>query len=439
MSTNPLLASVTALLFAAGCGGNLVKGSYHVASYEVPSAVESMALTRARTQNLNKAAALVRKDPSLQTRRLSDEEYLAIAAGSAVLEIVEKQTGAGPDGSRTRFKARIAIDSGMMVAMANRIIYEPLAAEYKAIMERYERAMTAASSANTRLQGAKDAEERRTALAELEQAERLFRTTALIEEGYKQYLQGQGNDALLTFGRVLEQDPDLAFACYLRARTYLDCRCMPDAGGREWFDLAIEDLDKALALKTELPWWAYTYRAEANVPKGQWDRSIEDNTSAIALQPAIGNFYMSRGNLFVYKQEIDKAIEDYTTAIKLRPDRHSSYFNRAAIYNMMGQFAKAVPDYTRAIELNPDIDRDQYVELSYYGRGYALLRTGEYERAVKDFTVAISRNESYQCAYAYRGMSYKALGRTEAAAADLGMACGTGDAACCQEARSSGQ
>jgi hypothetical protein len=87
----------------------------------------------------------------------------------------------------------------------------------------------------------------------------------------------------------------------------------------------------------------------------QYDRAIDDYTTAIKLKPDYAEAYNDRAFAYYLKRDFERAIADYTRAIELRPNYPKAYNSRGVVY-MAGGYgaAKSVPDFDRAIELKPD-------------------------------------------------------------------------------------
>ena len=62
--------------------------------------------------------------------------------------------------------------------------------------------------------------------------------------------------------------------------------------------------------------------------------------------------YVKRGDYFYRQKQYDRAIEDYTTAIRLYQTNDDAYFNRGRAWAKKGDSKKAVSDWKKAIELN---------------------------------------------------------------------------------------
>ncbi len=162
--------------------------------------------------------------------------------------------------------------------------------------------------------------------------------------------------------------------------------------------------------------YAYNNRGIIYAEKGDYDKAIDDYTTAISLDEKYVNAYNGRGIAYAEKGDYDKAIDDYTTAISLDEKYTKAYYNRGIAYKAKGDYNKAIDDYTTAIKLD-----DKYV-YAYNNRGIAYVHKGEYDKAIKDFTKAIELDGKNSDAYNNRGNAYKAKGDYDEAIDDYNKA-----------------
>ena len=85
--------------------------------------------------------------------------------------------------------------------------------------------------------------------------------------------------------------------------------------------------------------------------------------------------------------EYERALENYTTAIGLAPDFAAAYNNRGVIHGRKGAYESAIADYSAAIRLAPDD------VTAYENRAIAYARTGAGERARADRLAAARLGE----------------------------------------------
>lgn len=87
----------------------------------------------------------------------------------------------------------------------------------------------------------------------------------------------------------------------------------------------------------------------------EYDKAIQDYSTAKRLSPDFGEIYVNVGNIYYLGKLYDKAIEEYSSAIEKNTHRrHVAYFNRGMAYEKLGEFAKAETDYRTVMELVPD-------------------------------------------------------------------------------------
>ena len=185
-----------------------------------------------------------------------------------------------------------------------------------------------------------------------------------------------------------------------------------EAHQRGDFDLAIQDFDKAIALKSDDA-KAYYNRGVAYGAKGDYDHAIQDYNKVIALKPGHAEAYNNRGVVYKVKGDHDHAIQDYDKAIALNPDNAEAYNNRGVVYKVKGDHDHAIQDYDKAIALKLDNAE------TYNNRGVAYGEKGDHDHAIQDFDKAIALNPDHAVAYCNRGVAYGGKGDYDHAIQDF--------------------
>lgn len=85
---------------------------------------------------------------------------------------------------------------------------------------------------------------------------------------------------------------------------------------------------------------------------GEYQREIDDLTSAIKLQPKNATLYEKRADAFYKLVQLQNAIQDSTTAIKLNPNSATAYRTAATSYDELRIYAKAIDTRTNLIKRN---------------------------------------------------------------------------------------
>ncbi|MDR0910034.1 MAG: tetratricopeptide repeat protein [Spirochaetaceae bacterium] len=128
------------------------------------------------------------------------------------------------------------------------------------------------------------------------------------------------------------------------------------------YDKAIVDADTALQINSEDP-YPYYQRGKARSSKEFFDDALQDFNRAIALKPE-GDELWYEGRAYVYwKQErFSEAIQDCSTAIRLSNQTADfSLYMRAEMYFSRKQYAAALADYTKVIQMEKGrtpVDKD---------------------------------------------------------------------------------
>lgn len=131
----------------------------------------------------------------------------------------------------------------------------------------------------------------------------------------------------------------------------------------------------------------------AAVRDGDYERGVELLTRAIESgdleETNLTIAYYDRGNAWFYLEEYDKALEDLTTAIERNPRFLEAFVKRGAAYKELGKYDLAIADYTSALELNPNNGRALFM------RGLAYSLAGDAESAMADIAAAHRIDQRY--------------------------------------------
>jgi tetratricopeptide (TPR) repeat protein len=181
------------------------------------------------------------------------------------------------------------------------------------------------------------------------------------------------------------------------------------------YDAAIRNLTAALQMKPETNTAAaiYSWRADAYIHKGEFNKAMADSNESIHLNPNYYSGYLERGIVYRRTGNLDKVIGDYDRVIRLNPNFARAYYDRAIAYGLKGNHKQAIRDNTEAIRLNPN-DPD-----FYYNRGVYYQAIGSLDKAMADYNEAIRRSPKEFNNYCGRADVFEDMGQLARASADF--------------------
>ena len=182
----------------------------------------------------------------------------------------------------------------------------------------------------------------------------------------------------------------------------------------QW-DKAIDDYSTAIEIDPKFS-DAYSSRGIEYGDLGQWDKAIDDYNRSIEIDPKIPMTYSDCGIAYGNLGQWNKAIANYNKAIEIDPKFAQAYSNRGIALSNLGQFNEAISDFSKAIEINP-----KYVE-AYSNRGIAYRNLRQFEKSITDYSSAIDIDPKYKNAYSNRGIAYMNLGQSDKALSDFSKA-----------------
>jgi len=345
---------------------------------------------------------LVQKEVS--AARLSMPRFIALAAGAVQVEIVDEACRDGV----CRFKGAIRNDTREIISIVRELSDD----------ERYGSALEAASAQARQvvrqlddLQGSRASSRGDLNIVSRPQAAvQKLAAAHRLEEGILMLMKGDSRQAVASFSRSLQADPQLAHAYIQRGYMF---------GMLGKYEEAIADFTRAQELAPAEP-VVYLGRGVAYASLGNFDKAVLDYGRLLAVSPRNHEAYYQRALAFAAAGDYRRAIGDYDRAASLKPTHAMTYLKRAEAQDAAGDSGKAVLDYTRAIELNLRFSS------VYTKRGIVFARLREYEKAIADFDSAIGMNPEDRKVYRLRSQAYAALGIQEpdrptrmAAAADI--------------------
>ena len=179
--------------------------------------------------------------------------------------------------------------------------------------------------------------------------------------GMEQQFAGSSKDALQSFSKAAELDPNFARAYAGMAAASRNLGNAQDA--EKYVKMAMEHVDRM------------TERER----------------------------YRIRGLYYVYTGDFPKCIEEYASLVKLYPSDNVAHINLAACYGELRNFAKAAEELQRAVEIYPNAAVPR-MDLSIYA-SYA----GDFQTAEQQARAALQNNPSFETAHL--ALAYAQLGQ----------------------------
>jgi tetratricopeptide (TPR) repeat protein len=164
----------------------------------------------------------------------------------------------------------------------------------------------------------------------------------VVERALEYIEDGNYEDAVVEYDRLLEDDPDNV--AYLRDRAATQLL-------RGGYEHAVRDYDHLLEIKKEPDADLYYNRGCAHLAAGRLNEALSDFNKSVELNETWSLAYNNRGVTYARLAQYDKAIEDFSAAVKLEPGNKTAYRNRALAYKKLGEVRKAEADYQLVLQL----------------------------------------------------------------------------------------
>ncbi|HXI87283.1 MAG TPA: tetratricopeptide repeat protein [Parvularculaceae bacterium] len=91
--------------------------------------------------------------------------------------------------------------------------------------------------------------------------------------------------------------------------------------------------------------------------KGDLQAAIDDFNAALAIDPALGEALVNRGNSYFLGSRLDDALADYQKSLEFGVSKPwAAWYNIGLVHEAKKDKAKARDAYEKALELNPNFD-----------------------------------------------------------------------------------
>lgn len=206
------------------------------------------------------------------------------------------------------------------------------------------------------------------------------------------------------FSEAIKRNPGLGRAYYFRSLI------MYQQGN---YQKSIDDCSTAIFLGIDTP-TLYFYRGHSYSKLKQYETALNDYKSVQSYYRSVSEipfpgFAFLVAFAYEKNREYEKAIEYYSKYLEEKPNGCNAYNNRGWVYLLTKRYTKAETDFTRAIECNPEHDR------AYFNRGSARIMLKDFTGAVADYQKEIKIHPKLSNAYYKLGYSYERLGKTDEA------------------------
>lgn len=283
-----------------------------------------------------------------------------------------------------------------------------------------------------------------------EQLSNIYFNKGISYIGLQKYL-----DAAKSFSLYINDLPDNSDGYYRRATAYF-------GHGSDKYDLALQDVNKAISLDRTKDISFYKLRAKIRQKMGDTQGAVSDMTSVIDSSSNLTNpyYYLKRSSLFVDLGDYQSGVSDLSKAISLIDNDPKIYSQRSLLFFMIEDYPKAILDINKAISLNSKDPKFYYIRANiliehenledadlthtrrmkaisdydlaiklepsvsnyYKGRGRANMLIEQYDDSISDFTKAIDLSANDYKLYALRAIVMIASGKIYEGCADLEVA-----------------
>jgi tetratricopeptide (TPR) repeat protein len=221
----------------------------------------------------------------------------------------------------------------------------------------------------------------------------------LVQTGKNCLDSGQLARAIDAFTKAIEVDSGYAEAYHLRAKAFFNVK---------EYERTIDDCSSLLALRPDAV-DGYFYHGCALLSLGELRRSLSDFSKVIELNPDVPDGYVMRATVRANLSDYDGSMVDCTDAIRLSPESAFLYFFRATSAVRAEDYDGAIGDLKRVLDLEPKRAD------CYYLLGVAYAQQQKYDTAIVCTERAVA--DTGIRAAALRNLGFLSLVKDDAASA----------------------
>ncbi|MBD3194706.1 MAG: tetratricopeptide repeat protein [Candidatus Lokiarchaeota archaeon] len=212
----------------------------------------------------------------------------------------------------------------------------------------------------------------------------------LLERGKSFHEREQYNQAINTFKKALNLDPDNKD---ILIRIGLSYRLKKEYDSAiEWYEKALEiDPDDVLALNNI----GYAYECKEEIEK-----AIKMFEKALQIEPSYELALLNLLKLFKEREEPNKAIEILKNALEVDPVNPENLIDLGLLYNEIEEFELSIREYKKAIFFEPS-------KIAFNNIGWTYFKKGAYENAIKSFKRSLKIDWRYDLPYSNLHKTYK--------------------------------
>jgi predicted O-linked N-acetylglucosamine transferase (SPINDLY family) len=213
--------------------------------------------------------------------------------------------------------------------------------------------------------------------------------------------QGRFDEAIASYKKALEIEPQNAEIYNLLAEVYFSQKKLPEALGC---------CHRAIEIKPDL---APAYKILGNIlqTQGRMEAALDAYTKALELNPDFAEAYINQGSILSKLDRNQEAIVCLEKAIAIKPNIGAAYWNLANIYFQLENLEKSVDNRKKAFSLEPKfINAETLNDL-----GTAIGRLGNFGEAIGYYEKAIELQPNYPLAYLNLGIALNEEGKLDSA------------------------
>lgn len=205
----------------------------------------------------------------------------------------------------------------------------------------------------------------------------------LYSAGMEQQFAGKMEDALRSFSKAVELDPNFARA--YSGMSAIDGNLGRQADAEKYIKLAMEHVDRMTERER------YHTRAIFYYMAGDYPKCVEEFSSLVGQYPADRGAQANLAVCYIQLRNIPKAVEAARRAVEILPGAAFFRLNLSFLYSFNGEFQNGEREAREALRINPSSERGNLVLAeAQIGQGQISQATESYHQLEKASAIGAS-------------------------------------------------
>jgi tetratricopeptide (TPR) repeat protein len=176
----------------------------------------------------------------------------------------------------------------------------------------------------------------------------------------------------------------------------------------EEYKEAIRTFDKVIEINPD-EYSAWFYKGYILQKLERYEEAVESYTRSIKIKPDLHYLWHRRGDVLKQLERYEEALDNYNYAQEVDSECYNGWIDRGIVLKYLERYSEAIFSYDRALAIDPN---NHY---AWHNRAIALKDMGKYDEAIENYKQAQKINETCISGWKELGLLLESLGRYDEA------------------------